>query len=499
MRTTTTQILFAALLVAFSATVSLAQAQQYLLDSVAQSIYSPGPERDVTATADGGAILRLLTDQGEVLWKMDQSGEPVWTKQYGIDSWHRAGMPDGGMIMSAYLGTQWSNDTTYARFQVVRVDALGEVVWSKLIRMHDYPAAEFQFFLHHLATDDAGRCLITNGSSIWSQGYQQFFYCMDADGNLLWSKTYLFDIAAGWTEYLSSDGMGGWYFGPYTQGQPIFRLGHLDGSGELTWYNSYQWNQPAGTFFWLSDLTTLEHAAVVAGHTDPIEDDDPRHSTLMRLNLDGSLNWIRSYYSDPGMQLRLDDLGRCEAMTSGELLVSSGAEGIRYDVIRMTGAGEVVSSFRSTALDVAGSTFDCWFSDWDVFDSTLIMGNYMILPWDSINPIEVRPAVWRLPIADVGGCSMEENEVYSMLLSNGNVTVIAHPYSEVLVPYTISDIPCSVTSLTPLAVSDYCNYVTGIPSLGAGCITWQGARQQARSGRADHGDGPFHALRAYRA
>lgn len=461
MRASTMRLFFPALLVAFSNTVSLAQAQQYLLDSVAQYINSPGDAgRGVTATTDGGVVVDLITSYGEVQWKMDQTGVPTWCKQYGVSSERRAHMPDGGLVFSAFLEGQWAYDTTGARFQVVRTDALGDIVWSKVFRIHDHTPGEFEFFLHHLATDDAGRCLITNGT--WGQSYEQFFYCLDADGNLLWSKTYQFNLAAGWTEHLNSDGMGGWHFGSYTQGHPIFRLGHLNPFGDLTWYNSYQWEEPPGAFFWLSDLTCLEHCAVAACHTAPLDNSVPGHSILMRLDMNGGLNWVRAFYGDQMQQEDLSGMGECEATEMGELLASNGYTGITDDIIRLSGAGEVIGSYRPTANNVAGATYGALLTDWDCFDSTLVMGAYLVMPWDSISPPIWRPAVWYLPIEEMGACSLEEELIFSVPLPNNNVVVTDQPFSELEVPTTITDTVCTVTSFTPIGVSDYCYFFSGI-------------------------------------
>lgn len=461
MHTTAIRLLFTAMVVALGTVVCRAQALQYLLDTVAQSIYSAGVENGVTATADGGTIVHLTTPSGEVQWKMDQAGEPIWCKQYGISGWHRARMPDGGALFSAIVGSQWANDTIYGRFQVVRTDALGEVIWSRVVTVHSFLSVEFHPYHHHVATDGSGNCLITTGT--WDESVNQFFHCLDADGNLLWSKTYQFNLAAGWTEHLYSDGMGGWYFGSFTEGDHMFRLGHLNPFGDLTWYNSYQWSQPLESSLWLHGLSCLDYSAVVVGHVYPWDGNGDYHSLLMCANLDGSLNWIRSYYGDPGLQESIPALGQCEPTGSGELLVSSGEQGIVYDMVRLSATGEVVGSIRPTAHTVAGITHGTWFSDWDVFDTTLIMGNYLVMPWDSINPPSWRPSVWRLPITDTSGCGMEANEIFSMLIPNSYVIVNDQPFSEVEVPVTIIDTVCSVTSFTPLTVSDYCYYFTGIP------------------------------------
>lgn len=428
-----------------------AQAEQYALDTISNGI-SGVIWTDATSTTDGGTVLHLTTTDGGPLWKMDQSGAPAWCKQYGISSEHRARMPDGGVVFCEITGFLTQGDTTFNHLQVVKIDAEGSVVWSKLLRIHDPYNSLFDNLWLCIASDDDGNFLITM-SELQGNAYQ-WFYCLDADGELLWSRNFLFNVNADHGRHICRDGFGGWYFGSYEWGMSVFRLGHLNFLGEMTWYNSYA--VPSPQEFWLGSLCSLGFAPIAVGGYEVVFDEDYRWF-VMRLNLNGTMDWFRVSTTPQAA------LAHCSGSSTGELLVSDGVEGLAYTLTRLTAAGEVVSSSRSSMHTVDGSTYSSWFIDWDLIETTLTMGNMLVTYSDtSAFPI-YRPAVWRLPIADLSACGAEPMELSSVMVSNNAVAVQDQPYSEVEVPVTITDTVCTVTSFTPLSVSDYCYYFTGIP------------------------------------
>ena len=292
-------------------------------------------------------------------------------------------------------------------------------------------------------------------SEVQSSAYQ-WFYCLDADGELLWSRNFLFNPNADHVQHICSDGLGGWFFGSYVWGASVFRLGHLNGFGDITWYNSYTVTGPE---FWLGDICSLGSQAIAVGGYDSIPEDDEYRWFVMRLNLNGTLDWFRVSATTENL------LSHCSATDSGELMVSSGIEGYPANYLaRLSGVGDVISSFRPGTNTVGGLEYESWIVDWEPSDTNLTMGNLLVTQ-DGINPPSYQPAVWRLPITNLNGCATETYELSSVLLPNSTVVLQDQPYSTVAVPYTITDTVCSVTSFTPIGVSDYCYYFTGIPAV----------------------------------
>ncbi len=451
MRTNALSFLSAALATLLVDGVCRAQVQQYALDTISDGFMQGITWSNVVSTSDGGTSLHLMTyGPDDFLWKMDQAGEPAWCKQYGISSERRARMPDGGVVFCEI--TDYTPDGAHLQF--VRTDAQGELSWSKLLIIPGpYPTLFNNQWLH-VASDEDGNFLISM-SLVQSSAYQ-WFYSLDADGELLWSRHFLMNPNADHVQHICSDGFGGWYFGSYEWGASVFRMGHLSFFGDMTWYNSYA--VPTPQEFWLGGLCSSEFAPVAVGGYEAVFDEDYRWF-VMRLNLDGSLDWFRISATTEG------GLAHCSATTTGELLISDGIQGVSSHLTRLSGTGEVLSSFKSAIQTVEGTSYAGWFVDWDLIDTTLTLGNFLVSEQDSSGALSYQPAVWRLPVSDLDPCGTSANELASVLASNSNVTVNDQPYSEVVVPVTITDTVCSVTSFTPIGVSDYCYYFTGIPSV----------------------------------
>lgn len=448
MRANTIPFLLAAVFAVYGSGACHAQAQQYLLDTITEGTGGMYPT-STTATSDGGTILHLISFLGETdrLWKMDDMGEPIWCKQYGISSEHRARMPDGGLVFCEVTGYSADGD----HIQIVRTDAQGEVIWSKMLTLQDPYVTFFNNGWLYSTTNDEGDCLITM-SEIGGSAYQ-WFYCLDADGELLWSRNFLFNPNAEHVEHICSDGLGGWFFGSYDWGASVFRLGRLNTFGDMAWYKSYA--VPFPQEFWLGGLCSLGFAPVVVGGYEMVFEEDYRWF-VMRLNLNGTLDWFRVSTTPQSA------MGRCEATNAGELIVSCGNSGIPYCLARLSGTGEVVSSFQPEMLSVVGIACSHYFVDWDHFDTTLTLGDVVVTYPDTALFPPNQPAVWRLPITDMSACGAEAIDLSSVLASNSAVAVQDQPFSEVIVPYTLTDTLCSVTSFSPIGVSDYCAYFIGM-------------------------------------
>ncbi len=431
-----------------------AQAQQYVLDTIGDGFMQGITWSNVVSTSDGGTSLHLMTFGPEgFLWKMDEAGEPDWCKLYGISSKRRARMPDGGLAFCEITGSTSDGDTSNIRLQVVRTDEQGEVVWSKLLTIHDSYVSLFNNQWLCIASNVEGDCLITMGE-VQSSAYQ-WFYCLDADGELLWSRNFLFNPNADHVQHICSDGLGGWFFGSYVWSSSVFRLGHLNVFGDVTWYNSYSVTGPE---FWLGDICSMGSQVIAVGGYDAVPEDDEYRWFVIRLTLNGTLDWLR--ISATTQQL----LSRCSAGSAGELLVSCGIAGYPANYLaRLSSTGEVISSIQPIPHLVDGTSYATWFVDWDYMDTTLTMGNFLLTSLDSLSPPSYQPAVWRLPITDLSACGTAPYELSSEILPNSTVILQDQPYSTVAVPVTITDTVCSVTSFTPLTVSDYCYYFTGVP------------------------------------
>lgn len=164
-------------------------------DTLWTKIYG-GPGNDwsnsVSHTSDGGFIVSATTrsfgraDADTWLIRTDANGDTLWTKIFGgtLDDWGNGAKqtPDGGFIMGSGSRSQGGGDTDW---WLVRTDSLGVPLWDR-----SFGGEEAEADGAVLALLDGS---IVSVAKTWSFGAGScdiWLIKTDANGDSLWSRTY---------------------------------------------------------------------------------------------------------------------------------------------------------------------------------------------------------------------------------------------------------------------------------------------------------------------
>jgi arginine repressor len=153
-----------------------------------------GTSRDeafsVQQTSDGGYIVAGITwsfgagDYDAFLVKTDANGNIIWAKTYGGTSWDYAysvqQTSEGGYIVA---GLTRSFGAGGGDAFLVKTDANGNIIWAKTYGGTDYAYSVQQ-------TSDGGYILAGYTYSFGAGGGDAFLVKTDANGNIIWAKTY---------------------------------------------------------------------------------------------------------------------------------------------------------------------------------------------------------------------------------------------------------------------------------------------------------------------
>jgi len=141
-----------------------------------------------TTSYDGDGRLGLIPDEGDVyLIKTDANGNLIWQKNYGGPE-EDAGYSvlqtnDGGYIIA---GKTESYGAGGSDVYLIKTDTNGNMLWQK-----SYGGSELDCADSVLETNDGGYIIVGTTSSYSSYGdLDVYFIKTDANGNMLWQKTY---------------------------------------------------------------------------------------------------------------------------------------------------------------------------------------------------------------------------------------------------------------------------------------------------------------------
>jgi hypothetical protein len=175
----------------------------------------------VQQTSDGGYIMAGYTGSfgagGDILLiKTDANGNIIWAKTYGGTSYDEAysvqQTSDGGYILAGETRSFGAGD--YDIF-LIKTDANGNIIWAKT-----YGGTSYDYAYSVQQTSDGGYIMAGETNSFGAGFYDAFLVKTDANGNIIWAKTYggtygdraysvqqTSDggyIVAGWTESFSA-------------------------------------------------------------------------------------------------------------------------------------------------------------------------------------------------------------------------------------------------------------------------------------------------------
>jgi hypothetical protein len=254
----------------------------YIITSTPTKIYSSTPERE------GDACLTKINEEGEIIWKI----------QYGTDTLREVSQDvlltyDNGFVLTGQKSViPGDNADVYA----VRTDSMGNKLWER-----QYGGADFEAGSSIIQTPDSG-FLILGWTRSFGNGERDFYLVkIDSIGNEQWYETYgTFRDELGNSIILLSDGnylltgSGSQSSGVGSQGK-IYKI---TSEGNLIWSKNYIYDSNSGNN--LHKTFELENGDLVSvGMTHGSSD----AGYLIKTNSLGEVIWQREYDYDDNTDL----------------------------------------------------------------------------------------------------------------------------------------------------------------------------------------------------
>jgi hypothetical protein len=250
----------------------------------------------VQQTSDGGYIVAGETRsfgagyRDIFLIKTDASGNLQWAKTYGGTYWDVAysvqQTSGGGYIVAGYTE---SFGAGYGDIFLIKTDANGNLQWAKT-----YGGTYSDYAYSVQQTSDGGYIVAGYTESFGAGSYDIFLMKTDANGNIIWAKTYGgtgYDQAS----YVQQTSDGGYivagYTGSFGAGYIDVFLVKTDANGNIMWAKTYGVTDLDWAF---SVQQTSDGGYIVAGitHSFGVDSGD---IFLIKTDANGNVQWAKTY------------------------------------------------------------------------------------------------------------------------------------------------------------------------------------------------------------
>ena len=247
--------------------------------------------RSVQQTTDGGYIIAGYGDSFGTggfdiyLIKTDATGNLLWSKTFGGNPTYNYTTSvqqtiDGGYIVTGNFGGSIGNYDVY----LIKTDANGDSLWTKAYGgMDDDNGRSVQ------QTTDGGYIITGETYSFGVGGSDVYLIKTDSNGNLLWSKTFGgIDDEVGFSIQQTTDGgyiIGGYYGSMGGGGQDIYLL-KTDANGNLLWSKTF-----SGGGVGFSVQQTTDGGYIISGFSGSFN----ASICLIKTDANGNLTWSKAF------------------------------------------------------------------------------------------------------------------------------------------------------------------------------------------------------------
>jgi hypothetical protein len=424
----------------------------------------------VQQTSDGGYIVAGGTwsfgagNYDIFLIKTDASGNVQWAKTYGGTSGDGAysvqQTSDGGYILA---GGTYSFGAGRTDIILIKTDANGNIGWAKTYGgTYDDGASSVQ------QTSDGGYILAGYTESFGAGGSDIILIKTDANGNIVWAKTYGgtgFDIASSVQQ--TSDG--GYIVAGYTTsfGAGGAFLVKTDANGNIQWAKTY------GVID--SDLAssvqqTSDGGYILAGLTYSSGAGWYADIFLIKTDANGNIQWAKTYGGTN------DDWAYSVQQTSdGGYIVAGRTEsfGAGYDdifLIKTDANGNIIWA----------KTYGGIYGDWASSVQQTSDGGYIVAGSTSSFGVGGAFLVKTDANGNIGSCSIVQNVSPTVTTPSPTVATFS-PFVSSVSP-TVNSVSPTVTSPTfsvsapcPLSISEFCQITSGLITPYKGGIKVRGS------------------------
>ncbi|MDW7679756.1 MAG: choice-of-anchor D domain-containing protein, partial [bacterium] len=315
-----------------------------------------GPNNDgagsVIETADKGFVIagstvRLNEEYNDAsLIKLDAYGQIEWNQWYGEEQWSESfseviATEDGGYI--AVGSHSYSEQRGEPNIYAIKTDASGNLIWEK-----SYGKSEYKPDAAADVTPSGDGGYLIAGYSQSQQNKEAYLIKIDADGNIIWEKTYggsggdeinkIRQTTDGGFVFVGSSSS--FYTG--SEGDFDFYLVKIDAEGNLIWekhYGGTDWDR-ANSF-----VITNDGGYLMVGYTaSPEFGAVAREIYLVKVDADGNKQWQKIYgweHKDSASDVIVTRDGGYLIVGSSERLYDSDFDTWRSDlyVIKTDGSG----------------------------------------------------------------------------------------------------------------------------------------------------------------
>jgi arginine repressor len=415
----------------------------------------------VQQTSDGGYIVagetRSFGAGGRDLFliKTDANGNIIWAKTYGgiATGWAPSVQQtsDGGYIVADYA----SGDIF-----LIKIDANGNIQWAKTYGgIGNDGASSVQ------QTSDGGYIVAGETWSFGAGSADLFLIKTDANGNIIWAKTYggtHYDVASSVQQ--TSDGgyiVAGrtWSFG--ADSSDVFLI-KTDANGNLQWAKTYGGTSRDEAS---SVQQTSDGGYIVAGGTRSFGAGN-YDAFLIKTDANGNISWAKTYGGTDY------DVARSVQQTSDGGYIVAGYAGGDIFLIKIDANGNIqwAKTYGGTTGDYASSVQQTSDGGYIVAGETNSFGagryDIFLIKTDANG--------------NIGSCSIVRNVIPTVNTVSPTVTT---PFLSVysvsptvnLVSPTVTSPTLTVSEPCPLSISEFCQVVSGLITPYKGGIKVRGS------------------------